>query len=87
MSKIVDANKKIENAVVGGYKKVEESVVDGYKKIEDKFVDTFLKKDGETIEEAKERVIEEQKQLDEQNKARIEEVLKNSQKINDKYVK
>ena len=28
MSKIVDANKKIEKAVVGGYKKVEGSVVD-----------------------------------------------------------
>ena len=65
MSKIVDANKKIEKAVVVGYKKVEESVVGGYKKIEDKFVDTFLKKDGETIEEAKARVKEEQEQLEE----------------------
>ena len=50
MSKIVDANKKIEDAVVGGYKKVE-----------DKFVDTFLKKDGETTEEAKMRLQKEQK--------------------------
>ena len=52
MSKIVDANKKIEKAVVGGYKK-----------IEDKFVDKFLRKDGETIEEAKERVKKEQEEL------------------------
>ena len=87
MSKIIDANKKIENAVVGGYKKVEESVVGGYKKIEDKFVDTFLKKDGETIEEAKVRVKEEQEQLEEQNRARVEETLKKSKEINDKYVK
>ena len=87
MSKLVDANKKIENAVVGGYKKVEESVVGGYKKIEDKFVDTFLKKDGETIEESKERIAKEQKQLDEKNKARVEEILKKSQEINDRYVK
>ena len=87
MSKLVDANKKIENAVVGGYKKVEESVVGGYKKIEDKFVDTFLKKDGETIEEAKTRVKEEQEQLEEQNRARVEETLKKSKEINDKYVK
>ena len=87
MSKIADANKKIENAVVGSYKKVEDSVVGGYKKIEDKFVDTFLKKEGETFEEAKERVKVEQKQLDEQNKARVEETLKKSQEINDKYVK
>ena len=59
----------------------------GYKKVEDKFVDTFLKKEGETIEEAKERVRKEQKQLEEQNKARVEETLKKSQEINNKYVK
>ena len=87
MSKIVDANKKIEKAVVGGYKKVEDSVVGGYKKIEDKFVDTFLKKDGETIGEAKARVKEEQEQLEEKNRARVEEALKKSKEINDKYVK
>ena len=87
MSKLVDANKKIENAVVSGYEKVEDSVVGGYKKIEDKFVDTFLKKDGETIEEAKVRVKEEQEQLEEQNRARVEETLKKSKEINDKYVK
>ena len=76
MSKIVDVNKKIEQAVVDGYKKVEESVVGGYKKIEDKFVDTFLKKDGETIEEAKARIKEEQDQLEEQNRALVDENLK-----------
>ncbi len=76
MSKIVDANKKIEKSVVGGYKK-----------IEDKFVDTFLKKDGETIEEAKARVKEEQEKLEEKNRARVEETLKKSKEINDKYVK
>ncbi|MBP3461252.1 MAG: hypothetical protein J6K21_02435 [Bacilli bacterium] len=76
---------KIEKAVVGGYKKVEDSVVGGYKKIEDKFVDTFLKKDGETIDEAKVRVKEEQEKLEEQNKARIEESLKATEKINNKY--
>lgn len=48
--------KKIENGVVNGYKKIETGVVNGYTKIEDKFVDTFLKKDGETIEEAKARL-------------------------------
>lgn len=87
VSKIVDENKKIEKAVVDGYKKVEDSVVGGYKKIEDKFVDTFLKKDGETIEEAKSRVKKEQEQLEEQNRARVEETLKKSKEINDKYVK
>lgn len=71
-SKLVEANKKIEkavvggyqkieDAVVGGYKKIEDSVVGGYKKIEDKFVDQFLTKDGETVEEAKKRLQQEKK--------------------------
>lgn len=66
-SKIVNANKKIAKAVTGGYKNIEKGVVDGYKKIEqhivggynkieDKFVDAYLTKDGETVEEAKERL-------------------------------
>lgn len=87
MSKIVDVNKKIEVAVVDGYKKIEETMVSGYKKVEDKFVDTFLKKDGETIAEAKERIKKEQEQLENKNKSRVEETLKKSQEINDKYVK
>ena len=87
MSKLVDTNKKIEDVVVSGYKKVEDTVVDGYKKVEDKFVDTFLKKDGETIDEAKVRVKKEQEQLNEKNKARVEESLRKTKEINDKYVK
>lgn len=71
MSKLVEANKKIEEAVVGGYKKVENAVVGGYKSVEDKFVDTFLKKDGETTEEAKERIKEEQVALEKKNEALI----------------
>ena len=74
MSKLVDANNKIEKTVVNGYKKIEDSVVggyqkientfvDGYKKIEDKFVDTFLIKDNETTEEARSRIKEEQKKV------------------------
>ena len=77
---------KIEKVVVDSYKKVEDSVVGGYKKIEDKFVDTFLKKEGETTEQAKERVKEEQTKLEKQNKARIEESLKITKEINNKYV-
>lgn len=53
---VVDGYKKIEKGVVGGYKKIEQGVVSGYTKIEDKFVDTYLTKDGETVEEAKERL-------------------------------
>ncbi len=66
-SKIIKANKKIAEAVTGGYKKIEKGVVDGYKriergvvdgytKLEDKFVDAYLTKDGETVEEAKDRL-------------------------------
>lgn len=55
-SKIVKANEKVADAVVGTYKKVEDTVVGGYTKIEDKFVDKYLTKDGETIEEAKARL-------------------------------
>ena len=44
-SKLVKANEKIAENVVGGHKK-----------IEDKFVDEFLTRDGETVEEAKQRL-------------------------------
>lgn len=60
-SKIVKANEKIADAVVGGYKKIENAVVGGYTKIEDKFVDMYLTRDGETVEEAKERLKKENK--------------------------
>lgn len=66
-SKIVEANQKIADSVTDGYKKIEKGVVDGYKKIEtgvvggytkleDKFIDQFLTKEGETVEEARERL-------------------------------
>lgn len=55
-SKLVEANKNIEKKVVNAYKTIENSVVGTYKKIEDKFVDNFLTQDGETIEQAKERL-------------------------------
>lgn len=67
MSKIADVNekiaenvvsgyKKIEGGVVSGYKKIEDGVVEGFNKVSDKFVDTFFTKEGETVEEAKERM-------------------------------
>lgn len=55
-SKLVKANEKITEKVVGTYKKVEDTVVEGYTKIEDVFVDRYLTKDGETVEEAKKRL-------------------------------
>ena len=67
MSKFMETNKKIEEAVVGGYKKIENGVVSGYKKIEDgvvegfgkvsdKFVEKLFTKDGESVEDAKKRL-------------------------------
>ena len=61
-SKLVKANEKIAHTVVGGYKKIEEGVVGTYKKIEDGFVDKFLTHEGESIEDAKKRLAEEQAQ-------------------------
>lgn len=53
---VTDGYKKIEQGVVEGYKKIEQGVTDGYTKIEDKFVDAYLTKEGETVEEAKARL-------------------------------
>ena len=68
-SKLVNANKKIEEKVTGAYKAIENGVVETYKKVEngvvgankkveDKFVDSFLTNDGETVEDAKKRLSE-----------------------------
>ena len=46
----IEANKKIENAVVSSYKAVENSVVSGYRALENWFVKTFLPKDFERPE-------------------------------------
>ena len=58
---VVDGFKAIENGVVTGYKAIENGVVGGFNKITDKFVGAFLTKDGETVEQAKERLAAEQK--------------------------
>ena len=55
-SKIVTANEKIAEKVVAAYEQVEDTVVAGYTKIEDAFVDRYLTRDGETVQEAKERL-------------------------------
>ena len=56
LSRLAQAEKKIEKAVVGGYKRIEETVVSGYTKIEDKFVGSFLTDNGENVAEAKKRL-------------------------------
>lgn len=77
-SKLVEANEKIEEQVVGGYRKIKEGVVGGFRKIDegavggfnkitDKFVGSFLAKEGESVEEAKERLTAEQKEREEKS--------------------
>ena len=56
-SKLVKANEKIVEKVTGTYHKVENTFVNGYTKIEDAFVARYLTKDGESVEEAKKRLI------------------------------
>lgn len=58
-SKLVKTNEKIAEKVIGTYQKIEDTVVGGYNKIEDAFVDRYLTKDGETVEEAKKRLKQE----------------------------
>lgn len=53
---VVEGYKKIEEGVVGGYKKIEEGAVEGFQKVSDKFVEKLFAKEGETVEEAKERL-------------------------------
>ena len=50
MSKLVEVNEKIAEAVVEGYKKIEDGVVKGYKKIEEGAVDGFDKMNDKIIE-------------------------------------
>ena len=57
---VVGGYKKIEDGVVGGYKKIESTVVGAYKHVEDAFVGRFLTREGETVEEAKARLAQEQ---------------------------
>lgn len=59
-SKLVQVNEKIAEGVMGGYKKIEEGVVGGFTKMTDRFVDQFLAREGESVEDAKKRLAEEQ---------------------------
>lgn len=54
--KVVEGYKKIEDGVVNGYKKIEDGAVEGFNKVTDKIVGAVFAKEGETVEEAKERL-------------------------------
>ena len=59
-SKLIEANKKIENTITRGFGKIEETVIKGYTKIEDAFVERYLINEGESIEDAKKRLKQQQ---------------------------
>lgn len=80
-SKIVEANEKIaeevtsgfskiQDGVVNGYKRIEDGVVEGFSKIEESFINRYLKRDGESVAEAKERLQKEARKHTEQNSRR-----------------
>lgn len=71
---VVNGYKKIEEGVVGGYKKIEKGVVEGFEKITDKFVDKCLTKEGETVEEAKKRIAEEQKIREDKSREKMDSI-------------
>lgn len=64
---VTEGYKKIEEGVVSSYKKIEEGAVNGFNRISDKFVDHFLTKEGESVEDAKERLSREQKEREARN--------------------
>lgn len=71
-SKIVKANEKIAEGVTTGFKKIEGGVVGGFEKITDKFVDGFLTHEGESVEDAKKRMADEQAERETASKAETE---------------
>lgn len=58
--KVISGYKAVENTVTSSYQAIENAVTGSYKKVEDKFVDKFLRKNGETVEDAKARIEQEQ---------------------------
>ena len=54
--KVVGGYMAVEKSVVGGYRKVEETVVGGYRKIEDAFINRYLTREGESVEDARARL-------------------------------
>ena len=57
---VVEGYKKIEDGVVSGYKKIEDGVVEGFGKVSDKFVEKLFAKEGESVEDAKKRLSNEE---------------------------
>ena len=80
MDGITEGYEKIEEGVVTGYQKIESGVVGGFNKMTDTFVGKFLTREGETVEDARARIAEDQKAREAAQKARIEDSLAASRK-------
>ena len=72
---------KIADAVTGAYQKVEDTVVGGFNKMADGFVEKHLLKEGETVEEARNRLAKEQKEREKQAKNRAHVNIPDSSEI------
>ena len=55
-SSVVGTYRKIEDGVVGGYQKIENGAVTGFRKISDFFIRKFFSRQGETVEETRNRL-------------------------------
>ena len=60
--KVTAGYRKMEHGVVGGYQAVEQAAVQGFGKLTDAFVEEFLTRDGESVQEAKQRLAQEDAQ-------------------------
>lgn len=58
-SKIVEANEKIAEDV----QKIQDKVVNEFSKIEDSFINRYLLREGESLDEAKERLKREEQEI------------------------
>lgn len=56
----IHAYEKIEKGAVDTYKKIEQGAVRSFTKLSDGFVDQFLTKEGESVEDARKRIAQEQ---------------------------
>ncbi len=65
----VQGYRMVENGVVTGHQKIEDAAVGGFTKISDQFVDVFLKKEGESVADAKARLAAEQRAREEKANA------------------
>ncbi len=57
----------IEHGVVAGYKTIENAAVSGFTKVSDGFVGAFLTREGESVEDAKARLSDEQHRRETKN--------------------